>query len=119
MSYCRWGWDASDVYIYATGIGDQHALVCCGCKDGCCDTYGDMLHHISAHRAAGQHVPAYVDERLRTEMADPAEQWVPVGEVPETMHPDPGPQRPEPEHFTLLKAALAKARKEEDHGQTT
>jgi hypothetical protein len=116
MSYARWGWNSSDVYIYGGTSTGGNVLVCCGCDDGDCPTYGDMLRHISKHRAAGQHVPAYVDERLQAEIADPAQQWVEVGELPETMHPDPGPQRPEPPQFTQLREMVEKAWADEDRG---
>lgn len=33
MSYCRMGWDGSDVYIIGTrGPEDRHVLECCGCS---------------------------------------------------------------------------------------
>lgn len=117
MSYCRWGWNGSDVYIYAAGNPDgdhgDRTLVCCGCEGADFTTYGDLLRHISDHRAAGEHVPAFVDERLYAEINDPKERWVPVGELPENMHPDPGPQRPEPLPFTAMREALERAQAEQ------
>lgn len=113
MSYCRWGWGGSDVYIFGTEWTGKRSIECCGCglddaseAGAFLETYGDLLRHISAHRAAGEHVPDYVDERIRAEIADPAEQWVPVGELPDTMHPDPGVVRPEPPELTRIRSRV-------------
>lgn len=110
MSYSRWGWNGSDVYIFGTEWVGQRAIECCDCHfadydepGAFFDNYGDLLRHISDHRAAGHHVPDYVDQRIREEIADPTEQWVPVGELPEVMHPDPGIVRPEPESLRRIR----------------
>lgn len=140
MSYSRWGWDGSDVYIYGTTSSETiepgaegNSITCCGCwlnddDDGFgpgadLTTYGDLLRHISAHRAAGHHVPGYVDERIRAEIADPAEQWIPVGDLPDTMHPDPGIVRPEPETLRRTRECMEAYRAadtdktDDDHGR--
>ncbi len=103
MSYCRWGWEGSDVYIYASGAEDDPYLVCCG--HGSFVTYGDLMRHIDADRKAGLHVPACVDERIAAEI-EQGELWVPVGRVPTDRVPDPGVSRPEPEEFTRLREKM-------------
>lgn len=32
MSYARWGWNGSDVYVYATDHDSQAVIACCGCR---------------------------------------------------------------------------------------
>ena len=89
MSYCRFG--EADAYIYL-GV---NGLECCGCimapkekyptpyvdmfgltwEDyslpvGPFETTREMLKHIAEHRAAGHHIPEYVDERLKNEYPD-------------------------------------------------
>jgi hypothetical protein len=74
MSYCRFGWDRSNVYVYAS----DEALHCCGCalKIPARDKWGDfntrafseMIAHLEAHQAAGHNVPQYAFDRLRHEM---------------------------------------------------
>lgn len=63
MAIVRWGTEGSDVYLYeSTGMG---CVVCCGCaltdKTEPLPTNWDANAHIAEHRAAGHHVPAYVD----------------------------------------------------------
>lgn len=111
MSYSRWGWDASDVYIYESGSDKEPYLVCCGC--GCFATYGELMRHIDEHRAKNHHVPSYVDDRIAAEIAD-GSNGIPAGDPPTERVADPGPQRPEPEEFTRLKARVAEAREAAD-----
>lgn len=67
MSYCRFGWNGSDVYVYES----ERGLTCCGCRlvDGGfdCATTVEMIAHLAAHRAAGQFVPAHAIESLWAE----------------------------------------------------
>lgn len=93
MSYCRWGWDGSHVYVITTTTG----LECVGC---CLHEYVDksdpnakgwaalrgimtkvpddiedrfngpdanekMIEHLERHQAHGDHVPEYVFTQLR------------------------------------------------------
>lgn len=59
MSYCRFGWDGSDVYVFESANG----LACCGCRlhdDGfLCAEPEEMIAHLVAHRRAGQFVPEH------------------------------------------------------------
>lgn len=118
MSYCRFGWESSDAYIFGTIYGDEHMIECCGCllerRDGgswqsAFDNYGDLLRHINDHRAAGHHILDYVEERIRYEIDHPDEQWVEVGELPESMLPDPGPRHEEAEVFKSARAFMEEA----------
>ena len=82
MSYCRFGWEGSDVYIYMSTGG---WIECCACslqptRRGTLlgedfdihesfkayDTQ-EMIYHITQHREAGHHVPHYVEEELRND----------------------------------------------------
>jgi hypothetical protein len=64
MSYCRFGWGGSDVYVFESMDG----LTCCGCRlsdDGfVCAEPEDMIVHLAAHRRAGQFVPDSAIEEL-------------------------------------------------------
>lgn len=96
MAYCRWAWDGSDVYVYATPEG---TIICC------CDVSHRpitdpphqvpedrpeaMIAHLAAHKRAGDFVPSYAIERLWQEIPGPNE-----------------PVEPEPEDFTALKKAI-------------
>lgn len=56
MSYCRFAWDGSDVYVYESSEG----ITCCGCMLGTGCTTNEpevMIAHLGAHRRAGQFVP--------------------------------------------------------------
>jgi uncharacterized protein YktB (UPF0637 family) len=57
MSYCRFAWDGSDVYVYESSDG----ITCCGCMLGSgCTTNApeEMIAHLAQHRRAGHFVPA-------------------------------------------------------------
>lgn len=66
MSYARFGWDDSDVYVYLDVNG---SLCCCACAlnwqgdDGVfpasryLDTTASMVAHLREHEAAGHEVP--------------------------------------------------------------
>lgn len=68
MSYSRWGWEGSDVYVYMDVRGK---LCCCGCRyDGedlisfyACSTQ-DMVAHLLHHEALGAHVPPGIYDEL-------------------------------------------------------
>jgi hypothetical protein len=57
MSYCRFGWEGSNVYVYESASG----LECCGCNllDGgfTAKEPEEMIAHLGAHRRANQYVP--------------------------------------------------------------
>lgn len=57
MSYCRFAWDGSDVYVFESVEG----LTCCGCRRDpsgfVCATPEVMIEHLAAHRRAGDYVP--------------------------------------------------------------
>lgn len=87
MSYARWGWDNSDVYVFATIVGDgQEKLECCGCIDEqleepFIDMFGiehtfmmmsfyadspeEMIDHLNEHVENGDHVPLETFERIK------------------------------------------------------
>lgn len=57
MSYCRFAWGGSEVYVYESDNG----LVCCGCRLAepwfVTDEPEEMIAHLAEHRRAGQFVP--------------------------------------------------------------
>ena len=56
MSYCRFGWQGSDVYVFESASG----LECCGCKLSNNFTTSEpeeMIKHLGQHRRAGHYVP--------------------------------------------------------------
>lgn len=57
MSYCRFAWDGSDVYVYPSDSG----ITCCACSLG--GFHGtspeEAIAHLAAHRRAGDFVPPY------------------------------------------------------------
>jgi hypothetical protein len=59
MSYVRFAWDGSDVYVYDSCSG---GIECCGCRFGTsfnCQTPEEMIAHLATHRRAGHFVPEY------------------------------------------------------------
>lgn len=59
MSYVRFAWEGSDVYVYDSCSG---GIECCGCRFGSsfnCATPEEMIVHMAAHRRAGHFVPEY------------------------------------------------------------
>ena len=91
MSYARFGWDGSDVYVFGNTDGQYE---CSGCAlqevewveqptlwlggflkpvgeivPHVFDTPGEMVDHLMAHRAAGQTVPDDCIAELRAEAA--------------------------------------------------
>jgi hypothetical protein len=70
MSYARWGWEGSDVYVFGAGSDAEELLVCMhmdGVGDFSCKTEAEMIAHLLWHRDQGQTVPEYAFERLREE----------------------------------------------------
>lgn len=66
MSYCRFGWDNSDVYVYVGGPGPT-AIQCCGCHISEQWVYTDVvefLEHLEEHRKVGHTVPDYVASEI-------------------------------------------------------
>lgn len=82
MSYCRFGWEGSDVYIYMSVAG---WIECSACllqptkkntilghtiqineSFQAYDTQ-EMIYHIKQHREVGHHVPHYVEEDLKND----------------------------------------------------
>ena len=66
MSYCRWGVDGSNVYVFITDEG----YICCECKlrdwgDALCQSPESMITHLKDHEKEGDTVPAYVFEQLK------------------------------------------------------
>lgn len=71
MSYCRFGWQGSEVYVYEGSDG----IVCCGCQldttkssSFVCETSEEMIAHLGEHRRANQYVPNGVIEELWDEI---------------------------------------------------
>jgi hypothetical protein len=79
VSYARFGWDGSDVYVFKSVGNAQHPggwLECCSCSFAALtSTYqafrtADMVRHLRQHMAAGQHVPADVIPELEADDAE-------------------------------------------------
>ena len=91
MSYCRFGWDGSDVYVFESCYG---GFECCGCilkdKGFNCETPDEMIKHLCEHRRAGHFVPPDAVLALFEDV--------------------PGAQRPSrPEPATMTKAMIGLA----------
>lgn len=71
MSYCRFGEDDSDVYVFRTGSRGLGTLECCGCILGersfYCQTEQQMIDHLHLHLAEGHLVPQKAFDRLEAE----------------------------------------------------
>jgi len=67
MSYARFGWHGSDVYIYLDSAG---YLCCCACSArsdmGSYKAYStsEMMRHIDYHQSLGDHVPKDAIDQL-------------------------------------------------------
>ena len=64
MSYVRFGWDGSDVYVFDSCSG---RIECCGCRFGNafnCGVPEEMIAHLATHRRAGHFVPEYAITNL-------------------------------------------------------
>lgn len=67
VSYCRFAWDNSDVYVYESAQG----IECCGCrlsKNWFVGTDVEMIAHLTEHLIAGHTVPKYAFDRLLEEI---------------------------------------------------
>ncbi len=73
MSYARFGWDDSDVYVYLDCGG---YLTCCGCSLSADSSFpafystADMLAHLRQHRMLGHVVPQDALDQLRADRAE-------------------------------------------------
>lgn len=70
MSYARFGWGNSDVYVYADVNG---YLCCCACRlqeEWRHFSTDDMLAHLNAHRAEGHTVPQDCIDDLAEDRAE-------------------------------------------------
>ena len=90
MSYCRFAWDGSDVYVYE----GENGFNCCGCwlneRGFDCDTPEQMILHLAAHRRAGHFVPFHAVESMWNDIEGARE-----------------PVRPEPSALTAAKQAMS------------
>lgn len=75
MSYARWGWDNSDVYVFDSAA-DGGCLECCGCR---LDPRGwsfrtrdveEMIRHLAKHKLARHTVPGQVERDIRADFPD-------------------------------------------------
>lgn len=73
MSFARWGWLGSDVYVF---FNVDHKYECCGCSihahknelhSFLCDTIDEMIIHLHEHRKRGDTVPQETFEELEDE----------------------------------------------------
>ena len=82
MSYARFGWEGSDVYVFATSYGGEDKLECCGCilnvTSQRFSSVQEMVDHLAEHTANGHHVPDTVVPELWDEEAEifPAQKGV-------------------------------------------
>lgn len=103
MSYARFGWDDSDVYVYQSSRG----MECCGCglEDGRATftNLPELFTHLTAHTTAGHVVP---DDVLPAVYADWSDgkftEWDTTD--PAAMLPWAG--LPEPRQLTDAEAAV-------------
>jgi len=80
MSYARFGWDGSDVYIYLD-VGGY--LSCCACRfhpeiREHFETTDAMIEHLERHVEAGDTVPVDCFERLRADALE-NDAWILAG----------------------------------------
>lgn len=64
MSYCRFAWGGSDVYVFMSREG----IECCGCRLSkghfVVEDQEDMISHLAEHRRQGHFVPFHAIEEL-------------------------------------------------------
>lgn len=83
MSYCRFGWDGSNVYVFEGGDEDSVYWECCGCSlRGAADKkpiqFKDrqsMIVHLMDHRRLGDNVPQFAIDRLEEEIKTGKSYW--------------------------------------------
>ena len=94
MSYCRFAWNGSDVYVYDSDDG----IICCACainKAGfSCELPEDMISHLAEHRRRGSYVPPYAIEALWQEITGATK-----------------PSKPEPARMKMYAASRASEEK--------
>ncbi len=69
MSYCRRGWDGSDVYMYWS---DGDFVCCSGCEFDDpwivqLNSMDEVIEHIKKHIRAGHNVPLGLEESIKAE----------------------------------------------------
>lgn len=77
MSYCRFAWDGSDVYVYESAQG----IECCGCRFDehvTVQAPEEMIAHLARHRRSGHFVPEHAITGLWADI--PGAQRPPDGE---------------------------------------
>lgn len=86
MSYCRFAWGGSDVYVYEGSTG----ITCCGCSLGGCDTEEpeEMIAHLAQHRRAGHVVPEHAITALWNDIPGKGSGPEPVGLTVATLQLD-------------------------------
>lgn len=82
MSYCRFAWDGSDVYVYESADGFE----CCGCGLNPAEPVTlaspeAMIIHLVEHRKAGQFVPEYAIRGLWSEVSGASKPSRPMPKV--------------------------------------
>lgn len=77
MSYCRFAWDNSDVYVYPGSDGFWCAHW--DAKGMVTKNPDEMAAHLEAHIAAGDHVPEYVMPKIRADAASDRFGWLSGG----------------------------------------
>lgn len=91
MSYCRFSWEGSEVYV----IESRGGIECCGCKleesGFICDSPELMIHHLAHHKRAGHFVPPDAVASLWEEIEGPN-----------------SPTFPEPQSISDANAMMAK-----------
>lgn len=70
MSYARFGWDGSDVYVFAHVEGYLCCCACCLQDDWKHRSTDAMLKHLHGHVAAGHTVPTYTITELEQDRAE-------------------------------------------------
>lgn len=94
MSYCRFAWYGSDVYVFES----ERGIECCGCHldgDFVCGTPEEMIVHLGRHRRVGEFVPLFAIERLWCDVPGPDE-----------------PVTPEPPSLTEARSISARIQRE-------
>ena len=79
MSYCRFAWNGSDVYVFDHVDG---GIECCGCRFGDTTRFGtpeEAITHLGLHRRAGHFVPEYAITRL----------WADIPGADKPVNPEP------------------------------